>query len=116
MATKSLGLATPLQIMRKVLFQLYTFFASIVARKRAGSEGGERATSLQPQGIGAIHAFPSGRDFRSNECVKLVKYTPEKCKAEAVFRAVRSRASEVRKSARPGRKSGVASRVAPRRP
>ncbi len=39
MATKSLGPATPLQIMRKVLFQLYTFFASKVARKRVNSEG-----------------------------------------------------------------------------
>jgi hypothetical protein len=116
MATKSLGLATPIQIMRKVLFALYTFFASRVARKWAGSEGGERATSLQPQGIGAIHVSPSGRDFRSNECVKLVKYTPEKCKPEAVFRAVRSRAPAIRKSARPGRKSGVATRVEPRRP
>ena len=28
MATKSLGLATPIQIMKKVLFQLYTFFTS----------------------------------------------------------------------------------------
>jgi hypothetical protein len=41
MATKSLGLATLIQIMRKVLFQLYTFFASKVARKRADSEVGE---------------------------------------------------------------------------
>ena len=116
MATKSLGLATPLQIMRKVLFQLYTFFASKVARKRVDSEGGERAEALEPQEIAAMHAFPQNRHFRSNEGVKLVKYAPEKCKAEAVFRAVRSRASEVRKSARPGRKSGVATRAAPRRP
>ena len=63
MATKSLGPATPIQIMRKVLFALYTFFASRVARKRADSEGGERAESLEPQGIAAIHAFPQDRHF-----------------------------------------------------
>ena len=116
MATKSLGLSTPLQIMRKVIFQLYTFFASKVARKWTGSEGGGRAAAPEPKGIGAIHGCPSGRHFRPNLGVKLVQQTPEKCKAEAVFRAVRPRTSAIRKSARPGRKSGVATRVSPRLP
>jgi hypothetical protein len=47
MATKSLGLATPLQIMRKVLFQLYTFFASQVARKYQKTAG---QNELRPYG------------------------------------------------------------------
>ena len=48
MATKSLGPSTPLQIMRKVLFQLYTFFASKVARELAHSEGVKSALFLEP--------------------------------------------------------------------
>ena len=48
-----------------------------------------------------------------SEGVKCVKQTPEKCKAEAVFRAGRPRASEVMKSARPGRKSGLPPELRP---
>ena len=48
MAIKSLGLATPIQIMRKVIFQLYTFFTSIVARELADSEGVIYAVALEP--------------------------------------------------------------------
>ena len=48
MATKSLGLSTPLQIMRKVFFQVYTFFTSKDARELAHSEGVKYAVALEP--------------------------------------------------------------------
>jgi hypothetical protein len=48
MATMSLGPSTPLQIMRKVFFQVYTFFASKVARELARPEGVKYALSLEP--------------------------------------------------------------------